>query len=144
MKSMRRFSEEREAVAAACHRLAAAGLVRGTAGNVSVRAGEAVAITPTGAVLAELEADDVAVIDLDGRLVDGSLRPTSEADMHLAVLRSFDAGAVVHTHAPVATALSTVLEELPVVHYELLLLGGPIRVAPHATFGTPALAASAV
>jgi L-fuculose-phosphate aldolase len=141
---MRRFLEEREAVAAACHRLSAAGLVRGTAGNVSVRAGDAVAITPTGAVLADVRAEDVAVIDRDGRLLDGPLRPTSEADMHLAVLRAFDAGAVVHTHAPVATALSTVLEELPVVHYELLLLGGPVRVAPYATFGTPELAMSAV
>jgi L-fuculose-phosphate aldolase len=144
MGSMRRFVEQREAVAAACHRLAAAGLVHGTAGNVSVRAGDAVAITPTGAVLAAVEAEDVAVVDLQGRLVDGPLRPTSEVDMHLAVLRATGAGAVVHTHAPFATALSTVVEELPVVHYELLLLGGPVRVAPYATFGTPELAASAV
>jgi L-fuculose-phosphate aldolase len=144
MAMMRRLPEEREAVAAACRRLAAAGLVRGTAGNVSVRAGDEVAITPTGAVLAEVRSVDVAVVGLDGQLLDGPLRATSEADMHLAVVRAFDAGAVVHTHAPVATALSTVIDELPVVHYELLLLGGTVRVAPYATFGTPELAASAV
>jgi L-fuculose-phosphate aldolase len=46
----------------------------------------------------------------------------------------------VHTHAPVATALSTLLAELPCVHYEMLALGGAVRVAPYRTFGTPELA----
>ena len=54
----------------------------------------------------------------------------------------FDAGAVVHTHAPMATALSCAVDELPVVHYQMLLMGGSIRVAPYATFGTPELAES--
>ena len=48
---------------------------------------------------------------------------------------------MVHTHAPVATALSIVLDELPCVHYEMLALGGSVRVAPYRTFGTPELAA---
>jgi L-fuculose-phosphate aldolase len=56
------------------------------------------------------------------------------------VYRRYDAGAVVHTHAPVATALACVLDELPCVHYEMLALGGSVRVAPYATFGTPELA----
>jgi L-fuculose-phosphate aldolase len=133
----------RKAVAEASRRLAAEGLVRGTSGNVSTRAGEGrVAITPTGGVLAELDADAISVIDLAGAVVDGELAPTSEAALHLGVYERYDAGAVVHTHAPVATALSTVLEELPCVHYELLLLGGPVRVAPYRTFGTPELAES--
>jgi len=129
----------REQVAAASRRLAAERLVHGAAGNVSVRTGECVAVTPTGSVLRDLEAGDVAVVDLDGRPVDGPA-PTSELGMHLGVYRSRDALAVVHCHAPIATALSTVLDELPLVHYELALLGGPIRVAPYATFGTPELA----
>ena len=45
-----------------------------------------------------------------------------------------------HTHAPMATALACVVDELPLVHYTLLQLGGPIRVAPYRTFGTPELA----
>jgi L-fuculose-phosphate aldolase len=136
--------EERERIAAACRRLAAAGLVRGTAGNVSVRAGDAVAITPTGAKLEALHATEVTVIDLEGRVVAGDLAPTSELDLHLGVYARYGAGAVVHTHAPVSTALSCVLDELPCVHYEMLLLGGPVRVAPYRTFGTPELAASAI
>lgn len=136
------LSEERAAVADACRRLGAEGLLIGTAGNVSVRAGERVAITATGAVLAELTADQVTVVDLDGKIVAGVLQPTSELDLHLGVYRRYGTGAVVHTHAPMATALSCVLDELPCIHYQLLALGGTVRVAPYATFGTPELAAS--
>jgi L-fuculose-phosphate aldolase len=131
---------ERERVAAAGRRLAEAGLVPGTAGNISERTGGLVAITPTGAVLETLSAEQVVVVDLDGRHVDGELVATSELELHLGVYRRYEPGAVVHTHAPLATALSCVLDELPVVHYHLLALGGPIRVAPYATFGTPRLA----
>ncbi|MFA4927488.1 MAG: class II aldolase/adducin family protein [Patulibacter sp.] len=140
------FPATRARVAAAAQRLAAAGLVAGTAGNVSARVGDAVAITPTGAALATVAADDVTIVALDGTVIDGPLAPTSELDLHLGVYAAHGAGAgaVVHTHAPVSTALSCVLDELPCVHYEMLLLGGPVRVAPYATFGTPALAASAV
>ena len=133
---------ERDLVATACRRLAEEGLVIGTAGNVSTRSGEQVAITPTGAELATLEPEQVSVVDMDGTLVDGELAPTSELGLHLGVYSRYDAGAVVHTHAPMATALSCVLDELPCVHYQMLLLGGAVRVAPYATFGTPELAES--
>jgi L-fuculose-phosphate aldolase len=136
------LERERQAVAAAARKLAADGLVQGTSGNVSARAGDHVAMTPTGGVLAELEAEHVTVVDLDGRVVDGELAPTSEAGLHLGVYRRYDAGAVIHTHAPMATALSTVLDELPCVHYEMLALGGTVRVAPYETFGTPELASA--
>jgi L-fuculose-phosphate aldolase len=134
------LERERERVADASRRLAAEGLVVGTAGNVSERAGALVAITPSGAVLRQVEARQVAVIDLDGVQHDGELAPTSELALHLGVYKRYEAGAVVHTHAPVGTALSCVLDELPVVHYQMLLLGGPIRVAPYAVFGSAELA----
>ncbi|MGW7380915.1 class II aldolase/adducin family protein [Streptomyces sp. NPDC054794] len=136
------LGRERAAVADACRRLGAAGLLIGTAGNVSVRVGDRVAVTATGAVLAQLTAGQVTVVDLDGNVVGGRLRPTSELDLHLGVYRRYGTGAVVHTHAPMATALSCVLDELPCIHYQLLALGGTVRVAPYATFGTPELAES--
>jgi L-fuculose-phosphate aldolase len=136
------LQHEREAVAAACRSLAADGLVAGTSGNVSARSGDHVAITPTGGVLAELTADEVAVVDLEGSLVDGPLEPTSEIELHLGVYERYDAGGVVHTHPPTATALSCVVDEVPCVHYEMLRLGGPVPVARYETFGTPELAAS--
>ena len=138
--AVRLLQHEREAVAAVCRSLAAEGLVAGTSGNVSARAGDRVAITPTGAVLAELEPEQVAVVDLAGSLVDGPFEPTSEIALHLGVYERYDAGGVVHTHPPTATALSCVVDEVPCVHYEMLRLGGPVPVAPYETFGTPQLA----
>jgi L-fuculose-phosphate aldolase len=134
------LERERERVAAAARRVAADGHVTGTAGNVSARVGELVAVTPTGARLEAIGPEDVAVVDLDGEQLDGELAPTSELGLHLGVYRRYDAGAVVHTHAPFATAVACVLDELPVVHYQMLALGGAVRVAPYATFGTPELA----
>jgi L-fuculose-phosphate aldolase len=131
---------ERERIVAAARRLAGGGQVTGTAGNLSERAGSLVAVTPTGAALDLLTPEQIAVVDLDGEQVDGDLRPTSELGLHLGVYRRYGAGAVVHTHPPYATALSCVLDELPVIHYQLLALGGPVRVAPYATFGTDELA----
>jgi L-fuculose-phosphate aldolase len=134
----------RERIATASRDLAAAGLVQGTAGNVSERVGELVAITPTGARLAELTAAQITIIDLDGVIVDGALAPTSEAGLHLGVYARHHTGAVVHTHAPLATALSCVLDELPCVHYQMLALGGPVPVIPYFTFGSPQLAEATV
>jgi L-fuculose-phosphate aldolase len=135
------LERQREAVAVAARGLAADGLVLGTAGNISERDGERIAITPTGAVLAELDAADVVVVDLDGTLLDGPRAPTSELALHLGTYRRYAAGAVVHAHAPVSTALACVLDELPAVHYQMVALGGPVRVARYATFGTGELAA---
>lgn len=132
--------DARHQVVAACHRLAADGLLIGTSGNVSLREGDRVAITATGAVLGEITPEQVVAVDLSGAQVDGTVLPTSEVDLHLAVHQQYDVAAVVHTHAPVSTAAATVLDALPVIHYQQLLLGGTIRVAPYATFGTPELA----
>ena len=122
----------------ACHRLAAAGLVVGTAGNVSMRLGDRVSLTPKGVALGDVTQDDVAIVALDGTVLAGS--PTSELELHLAIHRRYAAGAIVHTHSPMATALACVLDELPVIHYQLLALGGAIRVAPFHPFGTTELA----
>jgi L-fuculose-phosphate aldolase len=136
----RELPTQRKRLAAAAQRLSSAGLVIGTAGNISERSGELVAVTPTGAAFETLEADQVVVVDLDGSSISGGLEPTSELQLHLGVYERFDAGAVVHTHAPMATALSCVLDELPCVHYQMLALGGSVRVAPYQTFGTRELA----
>jgi L-fuculose-phosphate aldolase len=130
----------REQVAAACARLAREGLVVGTAGNVSMRVDDHIVVTPTGGVFGEMGADHMAVVDREGQVVDGGCAPTSELALHLLLYDLGDAGAVVHTHAPYATALSCVLDEVPPVHYSMLMFGGSLRVAPYATFGTEELA----
>src|SRR5581483_3546371 len=97
---MSMLERERERVATVARRLAQNGLVVGTAGNVSERGGEYVAITPTGAALEELAPEDIAVVDRDGEQHSGHLAPTSELDLHLGVYHRYAAGAVVHTHSP--------------------------------------------
>ncbi len=134
------LESQRERLAAAGRRLAAEGLVTGTAGNVSERHRDLVAISPTGAVLERLEPAQIAVVDLEGRQVEGPVRPTSELALHLTAYRRLGAGAVVHAHPPVSTALACVLDELPAIHYQMVELGGPVRVARYATFGTDELA----
>ncbi|MFI9830387.1 class II aldolase/adducin family protein [Streptomyces sp. NPDC051913] len=124
----------------AARRTVADGLVVGTSGNVSVRVGGTVLVTPSGVPYDRLTPDDITGVGLDGRQVLGSLAPTSELPMHLAVYRSTDARAVVHTHAVHATAVSMLVPELPAVHYMSGALGGAVRVAPYATYGTEELA----
>jgi L-fuculose-phosphate aldolase len=135
----------REAIVATCQDLSRAGLVVGTAGNVSVRSGDVVAVTPTGVRYAALTPDQVGVHRLDGTPVEATLAPTSELPLHLAIYAARpDAGAIVHTHSPAATALSTLVDQVPAVHYYLAMFGGPVRVAPYATYGTDSLARGAV
>ncbi|MFI6683343.1 class II aldolase/adducin family protein [Streptomyces sp. NPDC050485] len=121
-------------------RTAAEGLVVGTSGNVSVRVGDLVLVTPTGVPYDRLGPADTVAVDLEGRQVMGALRPTSEIPMHLAVYRNTDARAIVHTHAVHATAVSTLVRELPLVHYMAAALGGAVRVAPYALYGSEELA----
>lgn len=130
----------RELVAVA-RRMHAEGLVVGTSGNASVRVGDRVYITPTGVPYERLAADEPVAVDLEGRQTAGTLAPTSELPMHLALHRGTSARAVVHTHAVHATAVSSLVDELPPVHYVTALLGGPVRVAPYALYGTEELAA---
>ncbi|MEU0227271.1 class II aldolase/adducin family protein [Streptomyces sp. NPDC006284] len=134
--------DTRERVADVCRRLAACGLVNAEAGNVSVRVGGEVVVTATNARFVELTADQVCVVDLAGYRLSGDLEPTSELALHLGIYRKFGTSAVVHTHAPMATAVGLVVEELPCVHYYMLKLGGSVRVAPYSTWGTSELADS--
>jgi L-fuculose-phosphate aldolase len=129
-----------DALVATARRTLADGLIVGTSGNVSVRVGDTVLVTPSGVPYDRLTPDDVTGVDLDGGQVLGGLVPTSELPMHLAIYRATDAGTVVHTHAVHATAVSTLVRELPLIHYMAAALGGPVRVAPYATYGTHELA----
>ena len=132
----------RRAVADTGRRMTADGLVTGTAGNVSVRVGDLVAVSPSGMDYASIGPDDVCVVDLDGTLIDGPHRPSSETPLHLTVYLTTDARAVVHHHGLHSTAVSLGHQTLPAVHYYIVRLGGPPRVAPYATYGTPELAAA--
>ncbi|MCM2414892.1 class II aldolase/adducin family protein [Streptomyces sp. RKAG290] len=128
------------AVVATARRTAAEGLVVGTSGNVSARVGRTVLVTPSGVPYDRLRPEDAVGVDLAGDQVLGELAPTSELPLHLAVYRHTGAAAVVHTHAVHATAVSTLVREVPPIHYAAALLGGPVRVAAYARYGTEELA----
>ena len=128
-------------VVAACRAMSREGLVVATAGNVSVRDGDLLAISPSGLSYEALTPELVGVHDLDGEPVDARLTPSSELPLHLLVYARTPARAVVHTHAPASTALGLVADELPAAHCYIALFGGAVRVAPYARFGTAELAA---
>ncbi|MET0899502.1 MAG: class II aldolase/adducin family protein [Mycobacterium sp.] len=133
----------RRAVADAGRRMVEEGLVEGTAGNVSIRAGDMVAISPSSVPYDQVTEDSVCVLDLDGNILRQSqTRPSSETSMHLSIYRETDAQAVVHHHGLSSATVSTVLDELPPLHYYAVRLGGPTRVARYERFGTPELARS--
>ena len=134
------LEQARDDVVRTCRELAAAGLVVGTSGNVSVRAGDLIAVSPSGLDYADLTAGLVGVHRLDGTPVEAPLRPTSEMPLHLAVYAATGTGAIVHTHPVAATALSTLTAELPAIHYQVAMFGGPVPVAPYATYGSEELA----
>lgn len=135
-----RLERERQQVVDACQYLSRSGLVVGTAGNVSIRVDDLVVISPSGVDYEAMSPRDVGIHDLDGHPVDAPLEPSSELALHLAVYGGADHAAVVHTHAPASTALSTVVDVVPASHYYSAMFGGPVRVAPYATFGTKQLA----
>ncbi len=131
-------------MAGACRHLAAQGLVIGTAGNISARNGDLIAVTPTGADLGTVTPEMVTVIDLDGEVVDGDLAPTSEVPLHTGIYKGTNALAITHAHAMASTALSCTHDELPPLHYSCLGLGGAPRTAAYATFGSDELAENVI
>jgi L-fuculose-phosphate aldolase len=125
------------------NKLAADRLVIGAAGNISVRLGDdTIVMTPSGLNYDQVTAETVNVLDAGGAILAGTGRRSSEWPMHRRIYDIAPAArAVVHTHSPFAVAVSVICDEVPAVHYSVLLLGGPtVRVAPYTTFGTGGLA----
>src|SRR5829696_642342 len=135
------LAEERELIAEYGRRMTGDRLVVGTSGNLSIRSADMLAVTPTGHAYETLTPELVCVQGLDGEALEGELAPTSELPIHQLIYAHTDARAVVHTHSTAATVVSTLVEELPTIHYILAVMGGPIRVAPYASFGSQELAA---
>ena len=136
----------RTMVLAACRELTRRGLTHGTSGNVSVRCDEQrFFVSPSGMDYELLQADDVPLMDLEGRWF-GRHRPSSEWRFHRDILRSRpDVGAIVHTHSPRATALACTGRGIPAFHYMVAVAGGrDIRCAPYHTFGTQELSDAAL
>lgn len=121
------------------------GFNRGTTGNVSCRVGGDILVTPTGGNSANLTPDRLVLLSPAGKVRGGGV-PSSEWHMHLAILAAFPhVNAVIHTHADACVALSCLRRPVPAFHYMVAGFGGnDVPCADYATFGSEALAASAV
>lgn len=136
---------ESERLVEAGRRLASGGLVTGTSGNLSMRIGAGVLVTGSGTVLGELTPAALTLVNTEGEVLDGTLPPTSELPLHLAVYAAYpEVTAIAHAHSPASVAVGLTNDVLPPVHYVTVHLGGVVRVVEHATFGSPELAALTV
>ncbi len=127
-------------------RLDALGFMPSKSGNVSIRIEGGLRITPSSLPYAALTEADLVDVALDGTVLAGHRRPSSEWRLHAEVYAARPAAcAIVHTHSPRATALSCARRGLPAFHYMIALAGGDdIPCSAYATFGTAALAEAAV
>ncbi len=136
-------STARHDLVEAARRLDATGLNQNSSGNLSVRVGDHLLVTPSGIPADEMDPADQVLVDLDGRPVrDGQRAPTSEWRLHVGLARARpDIGAIVHTHSPEATAAAVVGRPVPAVHYVVARFGGTVLpCAPYATYGSDELA----
>ncbi|MEM1759681.1 MAG: L-ribulose-5-phosphate 4-epimerase [Thermofilaceae archaeon] len=115
------------------------GLVQGTSGNASGRYGNVVVIKPSGVSYERLKPKDLVVVDLEGNVVEGNLKPSVDTLAHLEIYRALeDVKGVVHTHSIYATVFAVLGKEIPVYTTELAdLFGGPIQVSPFVPPGDP-------
>jgi L-fuculose-phosphate aldolase len=127
--------------------MSTSGLVVGTSGNVSARTPDGnVLVTPSGLDYAILEPEDVVLVDLDGKILEGSFEPSVETPMHTGIYRARpEAGGIVHTHARYSTTLACLNWEILPIHYMLAVLSdeGRVPIAEYATYGTEELARNA-
>ena len=138
-------TDPREAIVEMVRALTARGLNRGTAGNVSARWNGGFLVTPTGLAGDEMQPGDIVPMAMDGTW-QGPRKPSSEWRFHRDLYAARpEAGAVVHAHAPFATALACLRAEIPPFHYMIARFGGStVRCAAYATFGTQALSDAAL
>jgi len=118
----------------------AGGINSGTSGNVSLRHGEGMLITPSGVRYDDLQPGDIVAVSPEGKWDDGR-KPSTEWRFHRDIYaRRPDAHAVVHAHPVHCTALACLGKGIPAFHYMVAIAGGEdIRCAPYATFGSQEL-----
>lgn len=142
------LEELRAQVLETARRMVADGVAHGAQGNVSAldRSADLLAITPSAIPYDQMDVQDVVVVDRDGKVAEGSWKPTSEMPLHLAFYRARpDVGAVVHSHAPYATTFALIDAPLPAVLIEsAICIGGAVPVAPYCRPGTDQVGTVAV
>ena len=145
--NIKMMMQEKEQVVRYGKKLIDRRLTTGSGGNISVynREKNLVAISPSGLDYYETTPEDIVILDIDGNLVEGKHRPSSEAGMHLAFYKNrADVSGIVHTHSKFATAIACMGWELPAVHYLIGMAGHRVKCTGYATYGSDELAKKAL
>ncbi len=135
----------RRGMVESARRLVALGLNRGTSGNLGVRCGAGLLVTPSGTSVEAMTPESMVTLDSFGN-AQGTIKPTSEWRIHRDILAARpDINAVVHTHSTFASTLACQQIDLPPFHYMIAVAGGDtIRCTPYALFGSQALSEHAL
>lgn len=142
-----KLEKERELIVEYGKKLIDSDLTTGTGGNLSIlnKDKKLVAISPSGVDYYKVKKEDIVVIDLEGNIVEGKNKPSSELAMHLAVYNNReDIFSVIHTHSIYATSIACLNIDLPPVHYMIAVAGDKVPCAEYASLGTEELAQNAV
>jgi L-fuculose-phosphate aldolase len=118
-------------------------LTRGTGGNLSIynRQEDLIAISPSGISYEEINLEDIVIINLEGKVIEGDHKPSSELDLHLLLYQKRDdIHAIIHTHPTYATTIACLNQEIPAVHYLVAYAGDKVPCAKYAAFGSKKLA----
>jgi L-fuculose-phosphate aldolase len=145
VKEQAKEQVKRQSIVDACRQMNTLGINQGTSGNISLRHGEGMLITPTSVPYDAMRPDQIVFLKLDGPPAAGQ-RPSSEWRFHRDILNARpEVNAVVHAHPPFSTVLAIMGIDIPPIHYMIACAGGDtIRCAPYATFGTEELSRRAV
>lgn len=141
-----RYQTEREKIVSYGKKMLTDQLTTGTGGNISLflREEQLLLISPSGLDYEETLPEDIVLLDLEGNVIEGERKPSSEYDLHRIFYQNQPTvNAVVHTHSEYATAVACLNEEIPPIHYLVGLVGEKIRCCKYKTFGTKELAEEA-
>jgi L-ribulose-5-phosphate 4-epimerase len=137
---MSKYEESRKLVVDTCQKLVQKGYLIATGGNVSVRipGEDALAITPSNYDYSKMNAEDICVVSLDLKVLEGDMKPSVESGMHAAIYQNRkDANAVIHTHQIYASAFALINHPIPSLYDEQVrFLGRSVEIVSYAPSGT--------
>ena len=141
------MQKEREEIIEYCKKLIASGLTTGTGGNISIYNDELklMAISPSGLDYFKTEPEDIVVMDLDAKIIDGKRKPSSEYEMHRIFYQERPGiNSVVHAHSKYSAILACLNWPIEPTHYLIGFAGPNVRCTKYASFGTRKLAETAL
>lgn len=141
-------TRSRKAIIAQCIWMNSSGLNQGTSGNISVRSGDHMLITPSAIAYEAIKPEMIAALPIEGEYgaYEGPLKPSTEWRFHLNIMKARpEVNAIVHTHSTYATTLAMCRKDIPACHYMVAAFGGNnVRCSDYALYGTKALSDTAL